>query len=60
MMKKITLALLLLIVPAAADSVRERLSATVRAQYGQRVPYALRHHRSLQESLFCQGLQRRF
>ena len=41
MMKKIALALLLLIVPAAADSVRERLSATVRAQYGQRMPYAI-------------------
>ena len=41
MMKKIALALLFLMVPAAADSVRERLSATVRAQYGQRMPYAI-------------------
>ncbi|MBT9588638.1 hypothetical protein IV102_35205 [bacterium] len=42
MMKKIALALLLMIVPAAsADSVRERLSATVRAQYGQRMPYGI-------------------
>lgn len=40
-MRNLLLALVLLIAPLArADSVRDRLSAAVQGQYGQRMPYA--------------------
>lgn len=37
----ITLLLLMVVPLAGADTVRERLGATVRAQFGQRMPYAV-------------------
>jgi hypothetical protein len=41
MSRTLWILLLLLAVPlASAQSMRERLTATVRAQYGQRMPYA--------------------